>query len=125
MPDPTVVFKVERAAPTLVVIPQGPALKFPYPEVHRESNDVFRLLDEPALKNVLIDLSAVDYVDSVIIGSIIRLLQKAKLKRGKACFCRASQQMYEILKSIKIGSLWPLFDTREEALAAMNGGEMQ
>ena len=29
--------------------------------------------------------------------------------------------MQEILESIKIGKLWPLYATREEALAALQG----
>ena len=113
------VFLVEQVGGTLVVVPQGPALNFRYPDVHRESNELFRMMDGPDLNNVVIDLSAVDYVDSVIIGSIIRLLQKARVRRGRAVFCSASEAMQEILKSIKIGTMWPLFATRAEALAAI------
>ena len=113
------VFLVEQVGGTLVVVPQGPALNFRYPDVHRESNELFRMMDGPDLNNVVIDLSAVDYVDSVIIGSIIRLLQKARVRRGRAVFCSASDSMQEILKSIKIGTMWPLFATRAEALAAI------
>ena len=122
MPQPREVFHVERADATLVVIPQGAGLNFRYPDVHRESNELFRMLDGPDVEHVLIDLSAVDYIDSVIIGAIIRLLQKARQRRGQAVFCCASESMREILKSIKIGTLWPLYDTREKALAAIASG---
>jgi anti-anti-sigma factor len=116
------VFHVDRVDATLVVVPQGPALNFRYPDVHRESNELFRMMDGPDLSNVVIDLSAVDYVDSVIIGSIIRLLQKARVRRGRAVFCSASESMQEILKSIKVGTIWPLYATREEALEAIRSG---
>lgn len=119
MSQPREVFLAERVGATLVVVPQGPALNFRYPDVHRESNELFRMMDAPDLHNVVIDLSAVDYVDSVIIGSIIRLLQKARVRRGQAVFCSASDAMQEILKSIKIGTMWPLFATRSEALTAI------
>lgn len=117
MPDPQKVFKVERAGAALIVLPQGPALHFQHNEVHVESNALYRCLDEREIGHVIIDLSDVDYVDSVIISSILRCLTKIKQKRGKSVFCCASENMQELLKCIKLGKLWPSFDTRDEALA--------
>jgi anti-sigma B factor antagonist len=121
MADPEKVFKVERAGETLVVLPQGPALHFQHHEVHVESNALYRALDAPGMKNVVVDLSDVDYVDSVIISSILRCLTKTKQRRGKSVFCNASTNMQELLKSIKLGKLWPSFSSREEALAFIDG----
>lgn len=119
MPDPSIVFKVERADSILIVLPQGPALHFSHNEVHLETNALFRMLDEPALRHVVVDLHCVDYVDSVIISSIMRCLTKTKQKRGKAVFCNASENMTSLLTTIKIGKLWPSFDSRDEALTAV------
>ena len=119
MPDPQTVFKVERLESVLVVLPQGPALNFQYNQVHLESNSLFRVLDEPTLKNAIVDLEAVDYVDSVIISSILRVCTKTKQKGGKAVFCNASESMESVLKCIKIGKLWTLYTTRDEALQAL------
>ena len=121
MADPDKVFKVEREGDTLIVLPQGPALQFQHHEVHIESNTLYRALDAPQMKNVIVDLSTVDYVDSVIISSILRCLTRTKQKRGKAIFCNASENMKELLKSIKLGKLWPDFPTREDALAFVSG----
>lgn len=116
MPDPDKVFKLEREGKTLIVLPQGPALQFQHNEVHLESNALYRALDAPGMLNVIVDLSAVDYVDSVIISSILRCLTKCKQRRGKAVFCNASENMTELLKCIRLGKLWPSFDSRQEAL---------
>ena len=116
MPDPEKVFRVERIDGAVIVLPQGPALHFSHNEVHLESNALYRVVDEPASKHVIVDLSDVDYIDSVIISSVLRCLTKTKQKQGKAVFCRASENMRELLKCIKFGKLWPEFDTREEAL---------
>jgi anti-sigma B factor antagonist len=115
------VFHIERVEQTLIVIPQGPALNFRYPDVHRESNDLFRMLDRPEIKNVLVDLSATDYIDSVILGALVRLVQKVRIRRGQAVFCRASPAMQEILKTMKVGTVWPLHASRDEALTALDG----
>lgn len=120
MADPEKVFKLEREGNTLIVLPQGPALQFQHNEVHLESNALYRALDSPGMLHVVIDLQSVDYVDSVIISSILRCLTKCKQRRGKSVFCNASENMTELLKCIRIGKLWPLFDSREEALQAVN-----
>lgn len=119
MPDPEKVFKIERDGECVVVLPQGPALQFNHREVHLESNALYRVIDDPKLKNVIVDLSDVDYVDSVIISSILRCLTKMKQRRGKAVFCSASENMRELLKCIKFGKLWPEYQTRDEAVAAI------
>lgn len=121
MPDPIKVFQVERLGPTLVVLPQGPALQFQHNEVHLESNALLRVVDEPVFKNVVIDLHCVDYVDSLIISSILRCLTKIKQRGGKSVFCRASENMRSLLKSIQLGRLWPEFPTREDAMAHIGG----
>ncbi|WP_417384773.1 STAS domain-containing protein [Gimesia sp.] len=114
------IFEVEVSAPNLVVIPQGSTLQFLYSNVQIESNKVLRLFDAPEIKNVIIDLSKVDYLDSIIIGSIIRLLQRARQTGGQAVFCNACENMQNILKCIKVGSLWPLYGTREDAVTAIS-----
>ncbi len=117
MADPQKVFLVERLGNTLVVLPQGPALQFKHQEVHLESNALLRVVEEPAFKNVIIDLHCVDYVDSLIISSVLRCLTKIKQRGGKSVFCAASENMRSLLTSIQFGRLWPAFATREEALA--------
>lgn len=113
------IFEVDQAAPNLIVMPQGATLQFQYSNVQVESNKVLRLFDAPEVKNVIIDLSQVDYLDSIIIGAIIRLLQRAKQSGGQAVFCNACDNMQNILKCIKIGTLWPLYNSREEAITAL------
>lgn len=120
MADPQKVFLVERLGNTLVVLPQGPALKFMHNEVHLESNSLLRAVEEPVFKNVIIDLHCVDYVDSLIISSVLRCLTKIKQRGGKSVFCCASENMKSLLKSIQFGRLWPEFTTRDEALAFIN-----
>lgn len=113
------IFDVQETPPNLIVAPQGSTLQFQYSNVQIESNKVLRLLDAPEIKNVIIDLHQVEYLDSILIGAIIRLLQRAKQSGGQAVFCNACDNMQNILSCIKLGILWPLFETREEALAAL------
>lgn len=113
------IFKVELCGPNLIVIPQGSTLHFLYSNVQIESNKVLKLFSIPELKNVIIDLFKVDHLDSIIISSIIRLLQQAKQTGGQAVFCNACENIQNLLQCIKVGTYWPLFETREAAIQAI------
>ena len=114
------IFEVETIAPNLIVIPQGSALQFLYSNIQIESNKIQALLNARDISNVIIDLNRVEYLDSIIISCLIRLLQQAKQSGGQAVFCNACDNMQYILQSIKLGTLWPLFDTREEAIMSLS-----
>ena len=116
MSTPHNVFRVETEGDTLIVVPQGDASGFRYNDVHIETNASLRLLDNPALKNLVVDLGSVQVLGSIIITSIIKLARKAQNVGGGAAFCNASQPMLEVLETMNFGRLWPYFPTREEAI---------
>jgi len=119
MADPKTVYQIERNQDVMVVAPQGPAMNYRYNEIHMESNLLMQIFDEPELKHVLFDLNQGDYLDSVIIGALIRLAQQCRMDGGRATFCNGSEHMLSVLKCIKVGDLWPYFETRAEALAEL------
>ena len=113
------VFKVMREGESLIVIPQGDTSAFRYVEVHNESNALYRLLDEPDLVNLVVDLGSVPIAGSVIIESIIRLGRKVSNKGGQAALCNASDAMLEVLQTMNLEKLFPIFRSREEALQSL------
>ncbi|QDT89992.1 STAS domain-containing protein [Gimesia algae] len=120
MVDQFEIFKVELCGPNLIVIPQGSTLHFLYSNVQIESNKVLKLLSSPELKNVIVDLFKVNHLDSIIISSLIRLLQHARQTGGQAVFCNACENMQDLLRCIKVGSYWPLFESREAAIQGVS-----
>lgn len=118
--QPTKVFQVEWSGNSLIIIPQGPTLNFHYQDVHHEANSLYRMADDPKTQNIVVDLHVVDYLDSIIIGAMIRLFQKPRNRGGKSVFCCGSPELLDVLKCIRVGSMWPHYDTREEALEAVN-----
>ena len=114
------IFEVEIIPPNLVVIPQGSSLQFKYNNVQIESNKIRAHFNSPEIKNVIIDLGQVDYLDSIMISALIRLVQHTIQTGGQAVFCNACENMLNILESLKLRSLWPLVETREEAINVIN-----
>lgn len=119
MPAPHKVFKFESDELTFVLIPQGNASSFRYKDIHVESNAVLRLLNSPDIEKLIVDLSAVSNVSSVIIGAIIRMAQSVSQRGGKVALCSASDNIDEVIRTMNLTKLWPLCETREEAIAIL------
>jgi|GEM_PF-2531630 len=77
-------FEVVLSAPHLILIPQGPTLQILYRNLQIESNKLLRLFNTSEMKNLVIDLKKIDYLDSVIINSITRLLQQTRQTGGQS-----------------------------------------
>ena len=73
------------------------------------------------VKNIVIDIGASPYFGSLVLGSVIALCKRVTDAGGKAALYNASAGMRESLQIMKIDTIIPYFDTRDEALAAVTG----
>ena len=110
------VFEVEQRQNVLIITPMGPSIQFRYREVHLQTNDLYRELGDHSIVAVIVYLGKVDYLDSIIISSILRSVQRITNRGGGGSFCAANEQMLRILQDLKIGESWPYFETLDEAL---------
>jgi anti-anti-sigma factor len=114
-------FEVEQVGETVIVSPRGQANGFRYHDLHAEANSVRGFLLQPGRRNVIMDMSQMEYCGSEFIGSLVSMLRESRNRGGKSVFCRANPQMHKVLDNMSLFKLWPYFATREEALAAVNG----
>ena len=110
------IFVTEREGATLIVTPQGGDAGFRYDKIHLEANAVLRVLDQPEVQNLIINLSQIDYANSIIIGAFIRMARKVTDRGGQSCLCCATKETEEVLTTMNLFQLWPHFATRDEAL---------
>ena len=71
--------------------------------------------------HVLLDLSKVNYMDSTGIGELVGYLVRLRAQERKLILVRPSERIVQLLTVAGVASLFPTFDTVEEALAAENG----
>ena len=116
MPANAKVFNTDREDDTLIVIPQGDGLGFRYADVHSEANEIRRSLGQPDIRHLVIDLEALDYFGSEVIGVFITMAREATNRGGNAALCNASEKMQEVLNNMKLFTLWPHFNSRADAL---------
>ncbi len=103
-----------------MVIPQADPASFRYNDVHLEANAVIRLLSGPEVSGLILDFSLADYASSLIIGSLIRMARKVTDHGGKAVMCCATENMRDILGTMRLFRLWPHYETRDAAFEALS-----
>lgn len=113
------ILKVKQDGTTLIVIPEGNGLGFRYNDLHKETSAVRRLLAQPGVADLVIDLGKLNYFGSEFIGALIQLARTTTNDGGRAIICNASDRMRQVLVNMNLHTLWPYFDTQAEALQSL------
>jgi anti-anti-sigma factor len=114
------IFKIDPVANTLVVVPMADDCGFRYQQLHIEANSLQRKFEMRAFQHLVIDLSNLNYFGSELIGVIVRLARAVTNFGGRSALCSPSPRMLEVLESMRLMKLWPIFATRAEALQHVN-----
>jgi anti-anti-sigma factor len=115
-------FTVEEGDQMIVVCPQGEGSAFRYQDLHMESNTVRGYLMRPGSRDLIVDMHNMEYCGSEFIGALVSMLRETRNRGGKGVFCSAQPQMRQVLQNMSLFKLWPHFETREAALAAISEG---
>lgn len=115
-------FKTDRRGDTLVVTPQGDSLSVQEAQLENEISRLHRALDEPGVKNLIVDVGSAPYFGSIIIGSIMALCIKVRDRGGAAVLCNASPAMFDVITIMKLDTLLPYFPTLQDATKSLEGG---
>jgi anti-sigma B factor antagonist len=67
-------------------------------------------------KKVIVDFSAVSYIDSSGLATLIEMFQRLKQKGGKLRFTNMDQKIRNVFEITKLHKLFEIFDTQEAAL---------
>ena len=66
-------------------------------------------------KNIIVDLSAVEFIDSSFLGVLIAGLKKAILEDGDIKICGLQPQVENIFELTRLNRSYDIFDSVEEA----------
>jgi hypothetical protein len=67
----------------------------------------------------VVDLSGNNYFGSIVIGSLVQLGNLVREKGGRIALCGASRDMQDVLRLLKLDSMWEMFPSRRAALRAI------
>lgn len=109
--------RTERLGDALVVTPLFTYAAFAEPALASQWSAVQKLVEDPAVRNVVVDLGAIPYFGSTVLEWMVQMWRRAKAKGGKLATCQASPIGRDVLSAARFDQLWGAFDTKAEALA--------
>jgi anti-anti-sigma factor len=115
-------FEVEVLQPTLIVVPQENVNSLIDDRVQPELMRLFTMLENPAIRNVVIDFGQIEYFGSSMLEAMLKLWKHASSLGGKMAVCNISDIGREVLQIGHFDTLWDVCESREEALQTVQAG---
>ena len=84
---------------------------------------VQKQLENADVKHVVVDLGQIPYFGSTVLEWMVQMWKRVKEKGGKLAACNASPIGREVLTTARFDQLWGVFDSRDEALKWLSGGQ--
>jgi anti-anti-sigma factor len=113
------VLEVDLFGDTLVVIPAGDAVGFGLNVVNNEVAKVLEVAKSSRVKHLIIDLGRANYFGSVMIGEFMRLGVAVRERGGRIALSGASADMQDVLRIMKLDTMWEVFPRQEDAVRAI------
>jgi len=116
-------FAIEQHEQTLIVTPTIQHGMFRYGKLHTESNALRQRLADSAALSLVIDLHALGYVGWEAMSVVVALARQMEATGRPAALCCPTTQIEESLMCKGITRIWPLYPSRDAALAAIKNRE--
>jgi len=116
-------FRVERHGDLAVIIPSPEVESMPENLIQQAAQLVLAPLKQDPPAGLVIDLSRVSYFGSVFISFLLRCHMLVKKHGSEVVLAGPSERVRELLHLTALDTLWALYDTRAEAMAALAGAD--
>ena len=113
------VFRVSTDDRVLIVELIGVVSSLADDSITRELDTVRERLRSGGFQSVVIDLGQVAYFGSSMLEAIRTLWNELTPHNGRLILCNASEVGREVLQVAKFDHLWPLVETRDQALQSL------
>ena len=110
------IFEFEPRDNTLVVVPVINLRESDCQQIEEAAADLFQLLDRSRYQNIVLDFYKTDFYGSMALAFFVKLWKWARNRNGRLIFCNLSGHEKEILEVAHLDQLWPICDTKSEAL---------
>ena len=114
-------FRVELAGGTIVISPVGDINTLSADLVAEAAEMMTVLIESHESPMLVIDLNNVPSCSSVFMSFLLRCHKAVKARGGEMVLSGASQMVRELLSLTRLDTVWAVYQTREEALDAVDG----
>jgi anti-anti-sigma factor len=113
-------FRFEWHGNTLVITPAANVEQMRWDLIEQAADIVMTPLAEQQAPIVIFDLGEVNYFGSVFLALLLRCHKYVRSRGGEMVLCGTSPGATELLRITALDTLWALYDTRDDALAAVD-----
>ena len=115
------VFHLEMAGGTIVISPAGDVNSFSAELLTEAAEMMTELIESHESPMLVIDLSGVPSCSSVFMSFLLRCHKAVKNRGGEMVLSGVSQMLRELLSLTRLDTVWAVYQTRAEALDAVDG----
>lgn len=114
-------FQLKWHGQVVVVTPAADVESMRWDLIDQAAQIVMEPIAQQSVPLVIFDLSEVNYFGSVFLALLLRCHKLAKSRGGELVLSGASKMATELLRITALDTLWAMYDTKAEALAALDG----
>jgi len=114
-------FSAESEDSTLIVTPLRSVAGLVEEDVRGELAPILERLGTAELKHAVIDFHELTYFGTSMLEAMFAIWRRIRDDEGKMILCNVSTMGREILRVSRFDTLWPICDTREDALREIGG----
>ncbi|VAX38873.1 hypothetical protein MNBD_PLANCTO02-1960 [hydrothermal vent metagenome] len=112
-------FRLEWHGNTVIITPASNVEEMRWDLIEQAADIVMDPLREQEVPMVVVDLSDVNYFGSVFLALLLRCHKFVKSKGGELVLSGASKMATELLRVTALDTLWAIYETRDDALDAV------
>lgn len=79
------------------------------------ANELYALVDERAIRKIILDFSPVRFLSSQMLGVLLSLHKKSKAIKGKVVICGLREDLMKVFRIMKIEKLLKFTPNQEKA----------
>lgn len=114
-------FRLEILGGTVVISPAGDITTLSGDLLEEAAGMMAEIIESHESPMLVIDLSGVPSCGSLFMSFLLRCHKAVKLRSGEMVLCGASKMMRELLSLTRLDTVWAVYETRSEALDAVDG----
>ena len=115
------VVRVEMTGGTIVISPIGDVNSFTSELLTEAAEMMTELIESHESPMLVIDLGGGPSCSSVFMSFLLRCHKAVKSRSGEMVLCGASQMLRELLALTRLDTVWAVYQSRAEALDAVDG----
>lgn len=112
--------QVRRHGDIAVIIPTAEVENLPETAVEQAAQLVLTPLRENPPSGIIVDLSGVTFVGSVFLSFLLRCHTIVKKHGSELVLAGVNEKTRELLRVTALDTIWALYDSRDDALAALD-----